>query len=130
MLYEVITTNALKKESYTVTVLDEKGKEAAHFLCMCDQFSSLNKFSGEVYDRTGNLIRKIKKSELKMSEYSSGLTTDDYMYFFECNIGQYPYTVKYEWEIKYKNGFVITSYSIHYTKLYEEVWCISTACCW
>ena len=41
-------TNALKKESYTVTVLDEKGKEAAHFLCMCDQFSSLNKFSGEV----------------------------------------------------------------------------------
>ena len=99
-------TNALKKESYTVTVLDEKGKEAAHFLCMCDQFSSLNKFSGEVYDRTGNLIRKIKKSELKMSEYSSGLTTDDYMYFFECNIGQYPYTVKYEWEIKYKNGLI------------------------
>ncbi|MDD4417442.1 MAG: DUF3857 domain-containing protein, partial [Bacteroides graminisolvens] len=99
-------TNALKKESYTVTVLDEKGKEAAHFLCMCDQFSSLNKFSGEVYDRAGNLIRKIKKSELKMSEYSSGLTTDDYMYFFECNIGQYPYTVKYEWEIKYKNGLI------------------------
>ena len=99
-------TNALKKENYTVTVLDEKGKDGAHFLCMCDQFSSLNKFSGEVYDRAGNLIRKIKKSELKMSEYSSGLTTDDYMYFFECNIGQYPYTVKYEWEIKYKNGLI------------------------
>lgn len=99
-------TSALLKESYTVTVLNEKGKGAAFFLCMCDQFTSLSKFSGEILDHAGKTVRKIKKSELQMTEYSSHLTTDDYRYYYECTIPSYPFTVKYEWEVKYKNGLI------------------------
>ncbi len=99
-------TNAIWKESRTIIVLNEKGKNAADFLCMCDKFMSLNKFSGEILDFKGGPIRKIKKSELQMSEYSSGLTSDDYYYFYECNPPSYPFTVKYEWEVKCKNGLI------------------------
>lgn len=97
--------SATHKESFTVTVLNEKGKGAGHFQVYCDKYRSLNKFSGEVIDRTGKVIRKIKKSDLKMTEYSSGLSTDDYMYYYECS-APYPYTVKYEWEIKRKDGII------------------------
>ena len=41
-----------------------------------------------------------------MSEYSSGLTSDDYTYYYECNLPRYPLTIKYEWEVKYKDGLI------------------------
>lgn len=99
-------TSALRKESYTITILNEKGRNEAHFYCMCDKFSSLRKFSGEITDANGKVIRKIKKSDLMMTEYSSGLTSDDYTYVYECNLPRYPLTVKYEWEVKYKDGLI------------------------
>ncbi|NDV57575.1 DUF3857 domain-containing protein [Bacteroides sp. 519] len=97
--------NGVHKETYIVTILNEKGKNAGHFLEYCDKYTSLRKFSGEVFDGTGKSIRKIKKSDLQMSEYSNGLSTDDYMYFYECN-APYPYTVKYEWEVKRNDGII------------------------
>lgn len=69
-------------------------------------FSSLKKFSGEVRDASGNVIRKIKKSELKITEYSDGLVSDDYYYFFEYTPSRYPVTITYEWEIKNSDGLI------------------------
>lgn len=100
-------TSALQKESYTVTILNERGRDAAHFiLYLNDKLSSLRKFSGEITDANGKVIRKIKKSDLQMSEYSSGLASDDYSYMYECNLPRYPLTVKYEWEIRLKGGLI------------------------
>ena len=73
-------TDAVQKEKRVIQILNEKGKGDANFICMCDRFSSLKKFSGEVRDISGNIIRKIKKSELKITEYSDGLVSDDYYY--------------------------------------------------
>ena len=56
------STDAIQKEKRVIQVLHEKGKEDASFVCLCDRFSSLKKFSGEVRDASGNVIRKIKKS--------------------------------------------------------------------
>ena len=100
-------TSAVKKESITITILDEKGKDAALFHAMCDKFSDLRKFSGEILDRTGRSIRKMKKADLKMTEYSSGLTSDDYSYYYDCTGPSYPFTVIFEWEIKYKDGLIM-----------------------
>lgn len=99
-------TSALRKQSYTITILNEKGQEAAHFSCMCDKFTSLSKFSGEMIDSSGKVIRKIKKSDLQMTEYSSGLTSDDYMYYYQFSLPRYPITIKYEWEVKHKDGLI------------------------
>ncbi|MDL2212880.1 transglutaminase family protein [Bacteroides sp. OttesenSCG-928-E20] len=98
--------SGIHKETLTVTILNEKGKSAGHFLEFCDKFTSLRKFSGEVFDKSGRSMRKIKKSDLQMTEYSNGLSTDDYVYYYECSAPSYPYTVKYEWEIKRKDGII------------------------
>lgn len=99
-------TQSIEKESRVITVLDSKGLEAAHFICGCDMFRSLQKFSGEIINASGQIVRKIKKSELQKSEYSSSLSTDDYLYYYECNYPSFPFTVKYEWEIKCNNGLI------------------------
>lgn len=99
-------TQSFEKESRTITILNQKGLEAAIFYCGCDMFRSLQKFSGEILNASGQSVRKIKKSELQKSEYSSSLTTDDYYYLYECNYPSFPFTVKYEWEMKCNNGLI------------------------
>lgn len=99
-------TQAVKKESYSVTVLSPKGLAAASFTCVCDMFRSLQKFSGEITDASGRTVRKIKKSDLSKSEYSSDFSSDDYFYYYECNLPSYPFTVHYEWEIKYSDNLI------------------------
>lgn len=93
------------KETFIVAIMNDKGKDAGHFQVYCDKYKSLRKFSGEVFDGSGKSIRKLKRSDLKMTEYSSGLSTDDYVYYYECN-APYPYIVKYEWEVKRKDGII------------------------
>ena len=99
-------TQSIEKESRTILILNRKGLNAAHFVCECDMFRSLQKFSGEILNASGQSVRKIKKSELQKSEYSSSLSTDDYAYYYECNFPSFPFTVKYEREIKCNNGLI------------------------
>lgn len=99
-------TQSVERETRTVTILNKKGLDAAHFFCSCDMFRSLQKFSGELINASGQSVRKIKKSELVKSEYSSSLTTDDYLYYYECNYPSFPFTVKYVWEVKCNNGLI------------------------
>lgn len=99
-------TQSVERETRTVTILNKKGLDAAHFFCSCDMFRSLQKFSGELINASGQSVRKIKKSELQKSEYSSSLSTDDYLYYYECNYPSFPFTVKYVWEVKCNNGLI------------------------
>lgn len=89
-----------------VTIINEKGKDEAHFVFYSDMFRDIKKFSGEVYDATGKLIRKIKKGDLRFTEYSNHLASDGKYHFYECHMPYYPFTVKYEWEVKHKNGII------------------------
>jgi transglutaminase-like putative cysteine protease len=99
-------TSATKKESITICILNEKGKDAAFFNTTCDKFSTLLKFSGEISDRTGRVIKKVKKSDLQMTAYSQNLADGSYTYYYDAGGPSYPFTVKFEWEIKYKDGIL------------------------
>lgn len=93
-------------EVLIVTVLSEKGNDAGGFSYYEDMFRELRSFSGEMYDTSGKLIRKIKRSELKYTELMDGLASDDRIYFYEPISPVYPYTIKYEFEAKYKRGII------------------------
>lgn len=114
-------TQSVEKESRTITILNRKGLEDAAFYCGCDMFRSLQKFSGEIINASGQTVRKIKKSDLQKSEYSSSLTTDDYFYYYECNYPSFPFTVKYEWEMKCNNGLIGYSTFIPQTNFSQAV---------
>lgn len=114
-------TQAIQKESRTILILNSKGADAANFFCGCDMFNSLQKFSGEVLDTSGRTIRKIKKSELQKSEYSSHLSSDDYYYYYESNVPSYPFTIKYEWEMKCNDGLISYQSFFPQTMFYQAV---------
>jgi len=89
-----------------VTILDEDGKHDADFICFADKFHSLDGFKGELYDATGKKVLSFKKSDLKFSNISEDLASDDKTYFYDCTYEIYPYTVIYEWDVKYKHGLL------------------------
>lgn len=98
--------NGEQKSTTITTILESKGNDEANFICPCDQFEELRSFRGGIYDANGNLIRKIKQSDLKSTQYTSEFASDQKTYYYECDAPAYPFTVKYEWEIKYKRGLI------------------------
>ncbi len=98
--------NAICNEKRVITILNEKGKSEANFLCYCDKYNSLQSFHGEIRDANGTIIKKIKKGEIRMSEYSPELASDAYLYYYEYIPAKYPVTIVYEWETECKNGLI------------------------
>lgn len=99
-------TQYVEKNTMEITVFDREGEEDAAFVCFCDQFVSLESFSGEIFDIQGKRVRKIRKSDLQISEYSSSLLTDDYRYYYLSKHPSFPYTIRYEWKVKCRDGVI------------------------
>ena len=97
-------SSTVEKRTVVVTVLDEQGSDAADFHCYTDMYSSLNGFSGELFDRDGKSVRKIRRGDLKYTDYFSGLASDNRQHYYIPAYHSYPYTVQYEYEIGYKNN--------------------------
>ena len=89
-----------------ITIMDKEGKDEADFVCFTDKFRSFDSFKGELQDASGKRVMGIKKSDLKSTNLSSDLATDDKTFFYDCTYEIYPYTVVYEWKMKYKYGFL------------------------
>lgn len=98
--------SAAEKFRAVVTVYNEAGESDAMVSIYTNNFRSLKGFSGEIYDSAGNSIRKIKRSDLKFTDYFSGLASDSRTWYYESKAAVYPYTVAYEYEITHKDGIL------------------------
>ena len=96
--------NATEKVTKVITILNDNGKNMASIIIHQDMFHDLKSFSGEIYYETGKLFKKISKSDLNTSAYSDHLASDDYYSYYHPTAPSYPYTVKYKYEMKWKNG--------------------------
>lgn len=107
---EIIIHN---EKSYTykiiqaITILSEKDKENANYYMGYDLFSSITSFKGTVYDATGKKVKKIKESDLIDQSYTSYTTLfdDNRIKHYTLDYPNYPFTVVYETEIRFK-GFL------------------------
>ncbi|MDR3227518.1 MAG: DUF3857 domain-containing protein [Prevotellaceae bacterium] len=111
--------SATEKHTFVITVLNKQGDDLSNFIYYGDKFRTLKSFSGEIYDKDGKSARKIKRSEMRESEYSEGLASDSKLYALEPQTTYYPYTIKYEYEIGWKNGILsfptfmpVTAYNV------------------
>lgn len=90
-----------------VTVLNKKGDNSVEWTAYEDQFRSIASFSGRIIDAMGKVKGKIKKSDLHLSANGSAFASDDKLfYYIPPAVVSYPYTVEYEWQIKYSDGLV------------------------
>ncbi|MBO4754838.1 MAG: transglutaminase domain-containing protein [Bacteroidales bacterium] len=96
-------TATLRERRVTV-IRNNHGDSFAVFQCWCRPGDDLSRFSGEIADAQGKVIKKIKKSDLTRSEYSTEFQSDDFFYFYQYTPTSYPVTVTYEWEEKFTGG--------------------------
>lgn len=100
-------TSATVKYVEETTVLKNGAAQKGYFTCYVDPTRVLKSFSGTLYDALGRTVRKLKRSELKYSEYSGmSLASDAAFYYMEVHSPTYPYTVRYEYELTLKNGIL------------------------
>ncbi len=102
--------NATEKVTRVITVFNDKGKNYANIAISQDKFHELRSFSGEIILASGKVHTKISKSDLTNIAFSEHLASDDSHTFYLCNSPSYPFTVKYTYEIRYKNG--IATYTL------------------
>ena len=97
--------NGTVKYTYVVTVLEKAGREHADIVIPQDKYTELKSFSGIVQNPlTGKVIKKLSKSDLITIAYSSHFASDDKYSAYEYQPSVYPFTIKYEYELKCKNG--------------------------
>lgn len=101
----------LKKNVYSVhaviTVLKKSGDKVAAFTEFYDHFRKITFRKGMIYNENGNLIRKVKSSELNDYSGSGGasLFVDYRLKQFTPLVSSYPYTVEYEFEVTIDGSF-------------------------
>ena len=99
-------THAIQHFKEVTTIFNEHGAGQALFVCSCSKHDKLTNFKGQVTDSSGRVIRKLKESELKKTEYSSYLAIDDYKVFLDYTPPVYPITITYEWTIESRDNLI------------------------
>nr|HPH45933.1 DUF3857 domain-containing transglutaminase family protein [Chryseolinea sp.] len=94
---------------FVATILNENGKDFAEETIGYDRLSKIIMFKGTVYNAQGELIKKLKTSEIyDQSAYDGfSLYSDNRLKHADLSQGVYPYTIEYEYEIEYKFLFFI-----------------------
>ena len=95
---------ATEKVTKVITVFNKMGGDMAAAVIHQSRFFELRDFSGEIFLASGQSFKKIKKADLTTSAYSEHLATDDYVSYYTPSAPSYPYTVKYTYEMRWKNG--------------------------
>jgi len=88
-----------ESETIVLQVNNRKGEHYTHFSYPYEPDNKLNTLKAQIEDLEGNVIRKLKKNEIKHSNYSSySLYSEDYIASFELKHNQYPYRIRIEVE--------------------------------
>ena len=97
---------AVLKVQYAVSILNEKGNGHGVFAAFYDKFTKAKFVGGTIYDKDGNVQKKLWRSDVRdYTAFSGSLFDDNRMIAYEPSVRSYPYTVEYSYEIAY-NGLL------------------------
>ena len=87
---------------FMVTILNTAGEHWAEQVLPYDKLSPIRVFKGTLYDSTGNVIRKLKSSEISDYKATDGITLydDSRVKVAKLSHNVFPYTVEFEYEIE------------------------------
>lgn len=99
-------TDATMSFHRVLLISDSKGKKAANWQYMLDKYSKLKNFSATIQQTDGKIIKKLKKSDLQMTELSSGLGDENSTYYLEYQPISYPIKISFDWTVEKTNGVI------------------------
>ena len=94
---------------FVVTIMNSNGKDYAESQVFYDKMMKVRDLKATVYDATGNVIKKLKSSEIADRSAFDGfsLYSDNRVKSFDLSQSVYPYTVDIEYEKDYSFLFFI-----------------------
>ena len=101
--FEVISIGkAIKTYHLELTILNSSGKREATQVIPYDKLSKVISFSGEMYNKEGKLVKKIKKNTIEdVSAGGSNMYTDDRLKVLSFEYPSYPYSIIFEYKLEY-----------------------------
>jgi len=94
-----------------VTVLNKLGNEDGYIYLYYDDHSKIKNVSVKIYDALGKEIKKIRQNDFKdISAAGNNLYSDNRVLFYEHIPLNYPYTIKYHYEISTSNTAFIPNW--------------------
>lgn len=109
----IIRLNSLKDmrtlHRYVITIFNESGAEHAALYEWYDKHHKIESIRGTLYDASGNVIRKLKQSDIKDESAVSdnSLMDDNRSKSHNFYHRVYPYTIEYEVESRAMHTFVL-----------------------
>lgn len=87
-----------------ITILNTKGEGMGEFIMFYDKFTIPSSIKVQVYDAFGNIMKKVKNSEIQDYAAYDGATlfSENRVKYFKPFEKTYPYTVTYEYELELK----------------------------
>ncbi|AFD08347.1 DUF3857 domain-containing transglutaminase family protein [Solitalea canadensis] len=88
---------------FMVTILNSNGEHWSEQVLSYDKLRPIKAFKGTVYDSTGNVVRKLKSSEIKdyKATQDISLYDDNRVKVATLTHHTFPYTVEFEYEYEY-----------------------------
>jgi hypothetical protein len=112
--YKVLARNKATRHVFQVyTILNSNGKSFADKAISYDKLTKVTLFKASAYDQFGNLIKRVKNSEIvDQSAYDGSLFTDNRLKYVDLTQGVYPYTVEFEYELDYNFLFFTPTFEL------------------
>lgn len=98
-----------------ITILNSNAKSYGKEVIGYDKFNVVKSFRGVAYDAAGNVIKKLKQSDIYDQSAFDGfsLYSDNRLKRADLSQGTYPYTVEFEYETEQKCLFFIPDFSLY-----------------
>ncbi len=114
MVLTIVSVNEINADvKFAVTILNNNARDYGQYKIYYDNDTKICNFKGSLYDAEGNLVKKLKGSEIKdESAFGSyALFSDNRMKVASLSHNKYPYTVEFEYTKIKKNVYNYPSWS-------------------
>ncbi|TAG05233.1 MAG: DUF3857 domain-containing protein [Cytophagia bacterium] len=92
------------KVKYVCTILNKDGDDEGVITLSQGKLEKIQSLEGKLYDADGNLVAKLKKSDIENVGYQASYeVNDNKTRVAKFSYAKYPYTVAFEYELLHKN---------------------------
>lgn len=97
---------AIESRRFIITILNDNGKREEVQVVPYSDLEKVLYVSGEIYDRYGKRVKKIKTSDIQdVSASGSNMYTDNRLKVLDFSYPTYPYTIVFEYKVE-QNGLM------------------------
>uniref|UniRef100_UPI00321765EB DUF3857 domain-containing protein n=1 Tax=uncultured Draconibacterium sp. TaxID=1573823 RepID=UPI00321765EB len=102
--YKVIDEGHMTmNRKYAITIVNSRDEDLARLMIVYDNFSKIKNLDARLYDANGELIEKVKPSDImdiNLAAGQSGTLTDGRVKAYKAVNSSYPFTFEFEYELE------------------------------